>query len=104
MEPSMSFNPAVIGAGAHLASQIDTSQFSCAEEEPGCGTHVPGFHPPRPHALEALTRGGASFDEEGPWCGTKVPGFHPPLPHPLQLALNTSALHKPPLNAQRMTP
>lgn len=100
----MSFNPAIIAAGAHLATQLGASHSSFAGEEPGCGTQVPGFHPPRPHALEALTRGGASFDEEGPWCGTKVPGFHPPLPHPLQSTLNTSALDKVALNPQPLPP
>lgn len=99
----MSFNPSINAAGAsHLATAMGTSQASLTEDEPGCGTQVPGFHP-HPHVLQALTHASASYDEEGPWCGTKVPG-HPPLPHSLQSILNMSALDKVALNPQPLPP
>jgi len=99
----MTFNLNIMAAGAaHLASPTSMSHTSFAEDEPGCGTPVPGFHPP--HVLDALPHGGASFDEEGPWCGTKVPGVHPPLPHPLQSILNMGVLDKVAINPQPLPP
>ena len=53
----MSINPTNNCAAANLAVQMSTGHLLCADEEPGCGTKVPGFHPPLPHA-SALDQGG----------------------------------------------